>query len=235
MAQTETKVAGVSEGDYFIFSITSQWSSSNSSATVPAYLVDINNTQYYKVMVSSTIGPNVSATNIWHFTNDTEVTSLVIMDIETMEMYFMSGFQGFCKPNLGVGDPLYATLEGSPTVNQTISRNYASGTRDTNVVTFSYAVTDPTNSTEGTETLTLYIDKATGVFVERVVYTEFPDQTGSETWLLTETNLWTVSAPTLELPLPLPVIIAIVAIVVAVIVAALVFKTRKKRKKRSKL
>ncbi len=232
MAQTETKVSGVNAGDYFVFSITSQWSSSNSSATVPLYLVDINNTQYYKVMVSSAIGPNVTATNVWHFTNDTEVNTLVVMDVESMAMYFMNGFQGFCKPNLGVGDLLYSGMADSPTINQTVSRDYGSGKRDTNVVTFSYAVTDPANSTEGTEMLTFYIDKETGVFVERNIYTEFPDQTGSETWILTETNLWTVSAAQLELPLPLPVIIAIVVVIVAAIVAVLFLKKRKKGKKR---
>jgi hypothetical protein len=232
MAQTEDKVAGVSTGDYFVFNVTSQWSSSNSSATAPPYLVELNSTQYYKVMVSSTIGPNVSATNVWHLTNDTEINSIVVMDVESSKMYLMSGFQGFCKPNLGVGDPLYSAMEDSPTINQTISRYYGSDKRDTNVVTFSYAVTDSTNATEGTETLTLYIDKEIGIVIERNVYTEFPDQTGSEIWTLTETNLWTATAAQSELPLPLPVIIAIVVVIVVAIVAVFLLKKRKKGKKR---
>ncbi len=232
-AQTETPISGVNVGDYFTFNVTSQWSTTNASATVPPYLLEINKTAYYKVMISSVIGPNVSATNVWHFNNDTEINSLVVMDVETREMYFMNGFQGFCKANLTAGEPLYSGITDSPTINETISRNYASGPRETNVVSFSYPVADFYNTTEGTETLTFYIDKITGVFVERIVHTEFPDQTGTETWKLTETNRWTVSASAETLPPSLlPIISVIVVIIVVVVAAAFLTKKRKKKKKR---
>lgn len=233
LAQTENSIIGVNAGDYFTFSVTSQWSTTNASATVPPYLLEINKTAYYKVMISAVIGPNVSATNIWHFNNDTEVNSLVVMDVETREMYFMNGFQGFCKANLTAGEPLYAGIADSPTINETITRNYASGPREINVVSFSYPVADFYNTTEGTETLTFYIDKITGVFVERIVYTEFPDQTGTETWKLTETNRWTVTAPPETLSsLLLPITAVIVAIIVVAVAAVFLTKKRKKIKKR---
>ena len=233
MAQTESKSSGVDTGDYFIFNITSKWRSTDSSATAPVYLADINSTEYYKVMVSSAIGPNVTATNIWHFQNDTETNTFVIMDVETGDMYFMNGFQGFCNANLSIGDLLRPRLEGSPTINETISRNYGSSSRDTNVVTFSYAVSDVANTTEGTETLTLYIDKQTGVFVERNIYTEFPDQAGSETWTLTETNRWTVATNSqLDIPLSTPIIIGIVIVILSTIVVFLIFRNKRKGRKR---
>ncbi|MCX8150308.1 MAG: hypothetical protein N3D85_02225 [Candidatus Bathyarchaeota archaeon] len=233
-AQTEAPLAGVNVGDYFTFSLTSQWSTTNASATAPPYLLEINKTAYYKVMISSVIGPNISATNIWHFNNDTEVNSLVVMDIETRQMYFMNGYQGFCKANLTAGEPLYAGISDSPIINETITRNYASGPRETNFVSFSYPVIDFYNTTEGTETLTLYIDKITGVFVERIIHTEFPDQTGTETWKLTETNRWTVTASTEPLSSLLLPIAGIVAVIIIGVVAA-VFLTKKRKKKKKRL
>jgi hypothetical protein len=98
---------------------------------------------------------------------------------------------------------------------------------------YTYVVESNINVT-GTETQTLYIDKATGVLVERRVFSEFPDlgQTGTELWMLQSTNLWQVSAAPLELPLPLPIIIAIVAIVIVVVVAAVYFRGKRGRRKR---
>ena len=237
MAQTsaQTQAPGVKEGDYFVFSITSQWSSSNSSITVPTYLLDINKTDYYKVMVSSVQSPNVTATNMWHFKNGTDINSLAILDLNSGELvYYIPGlpaFQGFSYANISVNEPLLPSVQDSPTMNQTIKRAYGSGQRDTNVITLSYDVTDSSNSTIGVETTSLYFDKATGVLVERNVYTEFADQNGSAIWILTETNLWTV--PVAKIELPLPIIVAIVAAIIVVIVAVVYFKTRKNRKKKS--
>ncbi len=237
-ALAQTQAPGVKGGDYFVFSINSQWSSSNSSLTVPPYLLEVNTTDYYRVMISDVQSPNVTATNVWHFQNGTDINSLAILDLNTGELvYYIPGvpaFQGFSYANISVNEPLYPLIEGSPTMNQTITRDYGSGQRETNVITLTYNVTDITNSTLGTETASLYFDKLTGVLVERSVYTEFPDQNGSEIWTLTETNLWTVPIAQVELPLPLPVIIAIVAVIVVAIVAVLFLKNRKKSKKRSK-
>jgi hypothetical protein len=99
---------------------------------------------------------------------------------------------------------------------------------------YTYVVESNINVT-GTETQTLYIDKATGVLVERRVFSEFPDlgQTGTELWTLQSTNLWAVSAAApLELPLPLPIIVAIVAVVIVVVVAAVYFRGKRHRRKK---
>jgi hypothetical protein len=237
-AQTfaQTRAPGVKAGDYLTFSITTRWNSSNSSLTVPDPLVGINNTDYFKVSVSDVTAFNVTATNIWRFKNGTELPSLVILDTDTGSMYYMNGYQGFFDANLGAGDLLHPSGSDLITINQTISREYAGAKRDINVVTLSAPiVNNATNVTLGREEVNFYIDKATGVLVELFDTTEYfdPTETGSTIWLLTETNLWTVSAPQLELPLPLPIIVAIVAVIIVVIVAVLYFKTRKKRKKKS--
>jgi hypothetical protein len=233
-AQT-TRTPGVKTGDSLTFSITSRWNSTDSSLTVPDTLVDLNNTDYYKVYVSDVFVFNVTATNTWRFKNGTELPSLVILDIYSGTMYYMSGFEGFFIANLTAGDYVHPSGSDLFTINQTISRDYASGKRDTNVLSLSAPVVDnATNVSIGTEEVTFYIDKATGVVVELVDTTEYfaSAETGSIIWLLTETNLWNAS-PQSELPLPLPIIIAIVAVIVVVIVAVVYFKTRKHRKKKS--
>ncbi len=233
-AFAQTRAPGVKAEDYLTFSITTRWNSSNSSLTVPDRLVDINNTDYYKVSVSDVTAFNVTATNVWRFKNGTELPALVILDTDTGSMFYMNGYQGFFDANLTAGDLLHPSGSDLITINQTISRDYASGKRDTNVVTLSaQIVNNATNVTLGKEEVNFYIDKATGVLVELFDTTEYFDtaETGSTIWLLTETNLWAASSPQSELLLP--IIVAIVAVIVVVIVAVLYFKTRKKRKKKS--
>jgi hypothetical protein len=198
--------------------------------------VQINNTQWFNVTVSAVLGVNVSATNIWHFVNGTEIPSLVVLDVDSGQMHYMGGFQGFFYANLAVGDVLRPSAppdnDSAPVaVSQTISREYASGRRDTNVASDSFPVTDFTNSSIGTETVTFYIDKATGVTVERYEYVEFPDENGSTTWTLSDTNLWDVTAST-DFPLPLPVLIVIVIIVAVAVSAAVIHRVRKTRRRR---
>jgi hypothetical protein len=231
----QTQVPGVKYGDYFIFSIISQWNSSNSSATIPAFLSEINNTAYYKVLVESVIGSNVTATNIWHLTNNTDINSLVILNVDSGSMFYMNGYKGFFYSNLAANDLLRPSGADGIRINQTISRDYGSGSRETNMVTFSYNVTDAGNSTIGIETATLYIDKATGVLVGRDIHSEFPDQSGSEIWTLTETNLWTVTSNNSWSTLPQPLIIAIIIVVIIATVSILVFyKLRKSGRRKSR-
>ena len=150
----------------------------------------------------------------------------------------MEGFHGFYLANLNVNDLLHPTGEEGEDglrVNETVSREYASGKRDTNVVIISgpsILGSDLTNTTVGTTTITYYIDKATGVLVERKDYSEFPGQNGTEQhWVLKWTSLWTVS-PSTEFPLPIPVLIVIVVVTVVAILAAVFYKIRKARGRR---
>ncbi len=241
-ALAQTRLPGVHYGDNFVYSLVSNWSSSNSSLTVPSELVDFNSTLSFNVTVTAVQGVNVTAMTVQRFgNNSTDDNRLITMNVDSGSNYFMNGFAGFFDANLGAGDllrpsgndtnPVTGVTSESVRINQTIPRTYASGTRDTNVVTVSYPVIDASNTTLGTQTITYYIDKAVGVLVERKDYTEFPDQNGTELWTLKSTNVWTVSPPPLELPLP--ILIAVVAVVV-VIVVAVVYRGRKGRRKRSR-
>lgn len=235
----QTHMPGVQPGDEFVYGITSYWSSSNASLTAPVQFLDVNNTLWYNVTVSYVQETNVTAMTAQHFVNNTEDNRLITLDVESDTMYFMEGFRGFYLANLSVNDLLHPTGEDGEDglrVNETVSREYASGKRDTNVVTISGPSTlasDPTNTTVGTTTITYYIDKATGVLVERKDFTEFPDQSGTEQhWVLKWTSLWTITTPVAEFPLPIPVLIAIVVVVVVAISATIFYKKWRTRPKR---
>ena len=230
LAQT-TGVPGVSAGDYFVYSITTQWSTTNANLAVPNELLVDNSTLRYNVTVEAVQDTNVTVLNNWVLTNGTVLTAPSQSDVDSgVLLAYMTGypvFQGLFDANEAVNSLLYPSGNESLTINQTVTRDYASGKRDTNVISGSFAVSDVNNNT-GTQTTTFYIDKKTGVLVESYNSYEFPDYTASITWTLKDTNLWTVSAP----PLPLPVIIAIVVVIVAVIAVVIFYSERKKGRKK---
>lgn len=222
----QNRVPGVKGGDYFTYTLASYWSSDDPNATVPTTLLDINNTLWYKFAVSGVSGPNVTATDIWHFVNGTEQNFLVSQNVDTGDSYYMNAFQTVVGANLGVGDLLHPLGGDLITINQTITRSYASGARDTNLVILSFS-----NSTIGTENVTYSFDKATGMMVELQDNSEYisPRENSSVTWTLKETNLWTVSG--FSSSLPLPILVAVIVIVIVVIVALLlVLRNRGRRK-----
>jgi hypothetical protein len=232
LAQT-SGVPGVKLGDYFVYSITTHWSTTNDSLTIPTELLMYNSTLYYNVTVETVQDSNVTVMNNWAFTNGTVLTAPSLSNVDSGVLFeYIQGypaFQGFFDANLAVNDLLYPSGNGTLTITQTITRDYPSGKRDTNIVTSGSPITD-VNNNNGTETTTLYIDKTTGVLVERNDLIQFPDYTASITWTLTGTNLWTVSAATL----PVPLIIAIVVVIVAVVAVVVFYRERKKRGKKNR-
>jgi hypothetical protein len=233
LAQTTSGVPGVKLGDNFIYSITAQWSTTNASLAMPNVLLMYNSTLHFNVTVIAVRDSNVTLLNSWVFTNGTVLTAPSLSNVDSGALIdYIPGypaFQGLFDANLAVNNLLYPSGNGSLTINQTTTRDYASGKRDTNVVTGSFPVSDPNNNT-GTQTTTDYIDKTTGVLVELHNDIKFSDYNASITWTLKNTNLWTVSAA--PLPLPLPVIIAIVVMIVAVVAVIVFYRERKKGKKK---
>ncbi len=243
----QLRVPGVQGGDVFNYNITSHWSSENASEPVPSWVSDWNQTTNYEVRISTVQGVNVTATNVWTFRNGTETPFLIIMDLESGQPYFMSGnqppFQGIVGSNLNVGELLHPSGNDSVTINQTVTRTYASGVRDTNLVDLTGPVqnqtTDPiTNETTyvtiGNQEVKFFIDKATGVLVEQDTTIESltPHEVATVTWTLKETNVWTVGNSSSSF-LSQPVIIAIVAVAaVIVVVAAVVFVFRRRGRRR---
>ncbi len=238
----QTRLPGVKAGDYFIYSSQSYWSSDNASATVPPTLVQLNETAQYKVQFSGSSGVNATATYLWDFVNGTELPYLITQDVESGQTYYHS----FTNPpleilvgaNMNAGDLLHPLGNDTLTINQTISRAYASGVRDTNVVELIQDIhNNETDTTVVGRTIDrFYIDKAIGVIVEQdsiLEHTANPAETDSITWTLKETNLWDASPP---FALTLPIVVAIISVVIVVVILAVVYvlRSRKGKKKKSR-
>jgi hypothetical protein len=226
---------GVSRGDEFVYSITTHWSTSDPALMPPSVLLEYNSTTHYNVTVITVQSTNVTIMNNLAFTNGTVLSSPSLSNVASGQLYQSipgyPAFQGFFDVNLAVNSPLYPSGNQSVTINQTVTRDYSSGKRDTNVVTGDFPISDINNKT-GTQTITFYIDKSKGVLVERDDVLVFPDYTASIIWTLKSTNLWSVSAA--PLPLPLPVIIIIAVVIIVVVVGLVVYRERKSSKKKNR-
>jgi hypothetical protein len=238
LAQTASGKPGVMQGDYLIYSITSHWSTTNSSLTVPNELLQYNSTLRFNVDVDVIEGSIVVILNTWVFTNGTDLTAPSYSNVDSGELIRSlpgyPAFQGIYDANLTVNNLLHPSGNDSLTISQTITRDYYSGKRDTNVVITSDPIKDINNKI-GTQIISNYIDKSKGVLVELNNDIKFADYNASIIWTLKDTNLWTVSAaPSPPLSLPLPAIIAIVVVIVAVVAVAVFYWKRKQGRKKQR-
>ena len=231
-ALAQARAPGVQAGDHFTYIITAHWSSDYAGATVPNDLLELNSTLWYRVTVSEVSGSNVTTDDVWHFANGTERPAVVVQNVDSGSSYFMTGLIPIFGANLTANDLLHPSGDDLWRVNETESRDYASGKRDTNVVTFSYPIEDSANIAIGTSA-SYYFDKATGILVERRENSVTSGETVSIILSLKETNLWTVSAaPPLQLPLPMPILIALILFVTAAMVSVMFYGRRKSRRKK---
>lgn len=240
----QTRVLGVAGGDELIYDVKSYWTSQDPSATVPAELSVMNETDNFTIKITIVSDPNVTTTQLWNFVNETQQPYLVSWNVETGESYHMiSPFEGIVGANLAAGDMLHPLGNDTITINQTTTRSYASGDREINVVEIESPIIESSNNgttqeTIGNRRIAFYLDKETGVLVESSDEAEYFDsqETGSVVWTLKETNLWSVSADSgnngdTDLPIPLPVLIGIVVVVVGAIVAIVFLKGRPRRRR----
>jgi hypothetical protein len=237
-AFAQTRVPGLQPGDTLTYGIVSYLYSENANATIPVDLIDANNTSQYQVIVSGVSGPNITATHVWDFKNGTSIPYLLTIDVESGQSYYTSmtypPFEGIAGANIDAGQLLHPTGNDTITIKQTISRNYAHGSREINVINLSTQITNSTDDTIiGSQNITYYLDKATGALVEQDVTLEnySPQESISIIWTLKQSSIWDVSPPfewTLQNLLP------VIAVVVVIIVLAAVLVYRKRRKRRKK-
>jgi len=191
-SSAQTRVVGVSEGDWFKYGdVSSSWTSSDPNATIPN--VYLNETEWGMISIVDVSGTNVTGQMTTHFKNGTEETVGGYVDIETGEGKNMTIF--VISANLGENDMVFTSGELSfARINETIVRTYPDGVRETNhlnlTVEFSYVEFYQYLSTN------YYWDKATGILVE--MSQDERHQTGeyitnsSLLFRITESNVWVV-------------------------------------------
>jgi hypothetical protein len=215
-ASAQTRTPGVSAGNTFTYSYTSNWNSNDPNATIPSELVSINQTQSAEVSLTAVSGTNVTETVTTHYKNGTETTNDGWVDVDTGDGNTTTLF---ISADLVPGDPMYT---GSPyntwTINETVLTTYPSGARDTNHIN----MTATSSSVQGnlSETTNLYYDKTTGALVE--FSKAVSNQTGtyltiySEEMQITNSSVWTVPEfPTLTATLITLITLTSVTILIA--------------------
>jgi hypothetical protein len=215
-ALAQTRTPGVSAGNTFTYSYTSNWNSNDPNATIPSELVSINETQWAEVSLTTVSGTNVNGTVTTLFKNGTETTNDGWVDVDTGDGNTTALF---ISAGLGPGDSMYT---GSPyntwTINETVLTTYPSGARDTNHIN----TTATSSSSQGnlSETTNLYYDKSTGALVQfsKAVsnQTETYLTTYSEEMQITNSSVWTVPEfPTLTATLIMLITLTSVTILIA--------------------
>jgi hypothetical protein len=195
-SQGETGVVpGVRVGDEFTYSINGFFSSNDPNATAPEGFMELNMTEWFKVLVTDVSDQDVTVGTTWRFTNGTELNATSSINVDTGIPYPTNGFYPIYAANLKANDYIRPHGPDRSTINETSNRQYASSTRQTNRRTISipaYDENDPSRT--WIETPTIYFDKQTGMLVELRdvnVYTN-PQMTLTVLWKLMDTNVWKV-------------------------------------------
>jgi hypothetical protein len=184
---------GVSKGDIFEYNYNATWNSTDPNAQVTANVAKLIQTQSFQIRIINVTGTTVNAEVTTRYRDGTTKTETGFVDVQSGSIHMPFGTM-IIAGNLNANDKIYPTWD-QDTINQTVTRTYQSGNRETNQL---LVETTSENSYEKTE---VYYDKIKGIAVES--YYESRDTYNSQTETFTETitntnaDVWTVaSAPT---------------------------------------
>jgi hypothetical protein len=217
-AWAQTRVPGVVQGNVFTYDVTSFWSSSDQSATIPENLLDINKTEFYRVTITEVSGAEITTQNTWHFTNGTETSTIGTVNVEAGGS--SGGFWAIVAANLRANDLVHPYGQDAITVNETIIRAYPGGERETNHFTVNYQGDDETYGYY-TEEGDCYFDRKTGMLVELYDKASFVSANieSAVLWKIKDSNVWVVPEFPSVLILPL--------FMIATLLAAIVYKKKR--------
>lgn len=187
-----TRVPGVSSGNMFTYDVSSFWSSNDANTVAPQGLLEINQTESFRVTITTISGPMVTTSDTWLFKNGTEYNSTGLVNVETG--YNSGGFWPVVAANLGKDDLLHPAGQNGITVNETIIREYPSGAREINHFTLNYQGNDETFGYY-TAVSDYYFDRATGMLVELYDRSTFlgANMQSAILWKIKASNVWVVS------------------------------------------
>jgi len=223
-SSAQTRTVGVASGNWFKYGeINVTWSSNDPNAPKAWYgmnFEEYNETAWVSAEITGVSGKNVTMQYVVHFKNDTDETASSWVNVETGDGNATSML---ISANLGVNDTLYTSGPYSIwTINETITRTYVSGPRETNHINLTYG---PYNYTIPPDTevyyyysMNFYWDKLTGFLVEDNF--EIMNQTGEyiTEWSLqfrvSESNVWVVP----EFPSWIPVLTLFIVLTSAIVV-----------------
>ncbi len=193
----KASLVGVHVGDTFTYSITGSCSDPVPSSYYPGFY-QLNDTNYYKVAVTSIEGSSVTLSTDWVFKNGTDSPDSQTIDLSTGSMANPNGFFGLYPANLKTSESIYPHINGTTVpVNETLTWTYGSSTRQIDyyhVGTTQYYSQDPTQSTERYLYDQVYFDRSTGMLTSFSEIQEYnsPELELEVIYTLTNTNVWGV-------------------------------------------
>jgi len=193
-SQSSQLVAGVKAGDTFTYELEGLWQSNDPNATISDTILRLNMTEWYRIIITNVSNPEISLHMVWRFKNGTEIETDGKANIETG--IYSGGFWAIYAANLDPGQLTHPKGPDRETINDTITRQYPDGTRETNrliLTTQFYNINDP--SRIYTNYRTVQFDKKTGILVEfhdQNLYNT-PEMTEIISWRLRDSNVWTVT------------------------------------------
>ncbi len=191
-AFAQTTTAGISKGETFDYSYNVTWTSTNPSAIPPSYITDLNNTQKIQFKITQVDGSNITLDCIKSFKNGTSTVQSGTINIDSGAINIPYGFL-IVRANIEKNQLVYPN-GGHQTITDTVTRSYATGQRETNIIL----------SQEPDETITIYFDKIKGIAVDYSYQTNttLNGQTTTTKETLTNTNsdVWAVNQPTPSVP-----------------------------------
>ncbi len=129
---------GVAEGDFFYYEVYGVFTSSDPNAVIEVPAFEQNTTDWLRIDITGVSGSVVYQVYTLHFNNRTEKFELrTNLDPSNAGSFYFSEMGiPICAANLNVGDPL-PTVQ--LTIEETLIRNYSSGERETNLVSWKIA------------------------------------------------------------------------------------------------
>lgn len=206
MVQGQTTV-GVSQGDVFEYDMVSYWSSLYYD-TVPEELLELNQTEWLRATVTGVSGSQISTRVTAHFRNGTEISSDGSCNIDTGEN---PGGPPFISANLGKNDLVNPSASEKWYINETVTRTYKDGSRQTNHLRLEY-VENSTDVGEYNRIYEYYFDKNTGALVEYKYEFSYTGLTSIQQSKLISSSVWVIPEFPAFIILPLFAMITLFAV-----------------------
>lgn len=187
------RTPGVYPGDWAIYDIVVEWSSTDPSQTCPPSLLELNKMEWIKFDFPSVMGTNITGQMITHFENGSETIQGGWVDIDSGQGENMTIW--VIAANLHAGDTLYTSgYYYTWIINETIMKMYQGLARWTNHFNLTAEKTDSGNYT--CNSFNFYWDQQTGIIVKINQSTYMETISGitsaSLAAIITETNRWIV-------------------------------------------
>lgn len=196
-APVKAAAVGVHASDSFTYSLVGTSTLTGLGAVETPGFSQYNQTDYYRITVTSVNGTSVSFDTLWRFINGTEINGKQTIDLSNGQETVSNGFWAIYSSNLNVKDLLRPTGYDGLTVNLTDTKAYADSTRERNfwfIEKQFFDVNDPTRSTLRYDYTGVYFDKQTGMLetLNNITAYNNPLMTEVITWSLINSTVWAV-------------------------------------------